>query len=270
MNPSRTVFVVRLRRLLSNTPFYRPLRHLYNRLFLLRARRTVTLKDISITFLTPTFKIIDDVEEFAEKHLLLELLDSMRVNDTVWDIGANIGLYTLFASHNLAPTGRVVAFEPEPSTRALLQRNVTLNKSRNVTVLGYALDDTNSTKTLFRSASPNPGTHSLVRRTDYKLSRKGKPVQAMRGDTLVHDLGMNPPNVVKIDVEGAEFNVLRGMGELLRAGSFRMLIVEVHPEVLPLFGTSASTVEQLIRSSQFSKITRVQRGAEYHLVCRRN
>lgn len=269
MNLSHTKIVRKLRHGLLHTPLYHPTRYLFNKLFLFRARRTATIGNLALTFWTPTFKLIDDIEQLQERDLLQEFLDALHSGDVVWDVGANIGLYALFAARCVGSQGKVVAFEPEPQTRTLLCRNSELNHLENVTVEAYALDKENAVKLLYRSATANPGTHSLVQRRDYKLRRKGITVQTVRGDDLIRDHSMAHPNVMKIDVEGSECDVLLGMAGILRSEKLRTLIVEVHPDVLPLFGSNPDDVERLVRLGHFTRIEHRERGGEYHLVCHR-
>lgn len=269
MNFSHSSIVIKLRNILFGTPFYHPTRFLYNKIALFNAKRTVQLGNLNVTFWTPTFKILEDLEIFAEKELLLSFLKSIRPGDIVWDVGANTGLYSLFPARIVNATGWVIAFEPEPKTRRLLERNIALNKINNITVLSYALDRETGMKTLYPSATPNPGSHSFVQRTDYKVKRKGIQVNAITGETLIRDKHVPAPNVLKIDVEGAEMNVLQGMASVLQLPTLRMLLVEVHPKVLPLFGARADSVENLIRTHRFSRINRIERGTEFHLLCQR-
>lgn len=263
------MIVTKLRNALTGTPLYHPARLLYNKIALYNAKRTVQLDNLNVTFWTPTFKIHEDLELLAEKELLRSFLGAIRPRDIVWDVGANIGLYSLFAARITDSTGRVIAFEPEPKTRKLLDRNIALNGIKGITVLPYALDKETGTKTLFPSATPNPGSHSFVQRTDYKVKQSGIQVNTFTGESLIREGLVPAPQILKIDVEGAEMNVLRGMDSVLKESPPRMLLVEVHPNVLPLFGGHPDQVENLLRSWSFSKISRIQRGTEFHFVCQR-
>lgn len=265
----RNPIITKLRGALSGTILYRPARFLYNTIGLFNAQRTVAVGSLRVAFWTPTFKIIDDLEHVAEKEILLSFLRAIHTGDTVWDIGANIGLYTLFAAKTTGEQGHVIAVEPEPKTRSLLLRNVALNHIRNVTVLDCALGKAETTKPLYPSATPNPGSHSFVQRTDYKVRTKGIPVAIYPGDKLVFEKNVDVPHVVKIDVEGAELDVLLGMSSLLHQNTVRMMLIEVHPNVLPLFKASANDVECVVQSFGFSKVTRLERGTEYHVLCYR-
>lgn len=266
MNLSHSRLINSLRSLLSNSAAYRPLRYLFNKIFLFRARRSVTFGDHQVLFWTPTFRIIDDLEELSEQVLLRSFLEAIRADDVVWDVGANFGLYSMFAAKCAAC--RVVAFEPERATHKLLRRNISINGLTNVTAMEYALDREEATKIIFPSATPNPGSHSLVQRTDYRVRNSGFRINAVRGDLLIAHGTTPTPNILKIDVEGAELNVLEGLRNTLTSGSVRFLLLEVHPLVLPHFGNSEDEVESLVRSVPFTSITRMDRGSEYHLICR--
>jgi FkbM family methyltransferase len=269
MNVSRLTAITKIRTALSGTFLYRPTRYLYNKLLLFNAKQDVELNGLSLNFQTPTFKIADDLERFAEKDLLQSFLRAIRPFNVVWDVGANMGLYSLFASRSAGNEGRVLAFEPEPASRSLLKRNIKNNNIDNIEVLGCALDKENTTRELYPSATPNTGSHSLVQRTDYRVNRRGIRVTTYTGDFLVQNRGLSPPDILKIDVEGAEMNVLGGMGDCLRRDTLRVVLIEVHPQVLPLFGHCAEDVEQTIRSYGFSNIARIERGTEFHLLCSR-
>lgn len=249
---------------------YTPLRNLYNLLFLSRAARRVSVGDVHATFFTPTHTIIEHVESLGgERAIIEEFLLDIREGDLFWDVGADFGLYTVLAAGKISSRGAVVAFEPEPRMRALCEKNLHVNRVSTVTVLAIALGDRDGLTELFRAANPNSGTSSLARRKDYRLKEKGIEVEMHRGDTIIGGRGLMPPTCMKIDVEGAEGRVVAGMGERLRDGGLRSLYCEVHPQLLPSFGDTASSLEQGLLASGFRIAKRIPRGREYHLVCRR-
>ena len=249
---------------------YAPLRALYNTLFLSRSTRSVSIGPLHATFSTPTHTIIEHVESLGGERLLVEqLLEELRDDDVFWDVGASFGLYAVLAAGKISAPGAVVAFEPEPRMRALLERNLQLNGIASVSVRATALGDRDGVTELFRAANPNSGSSSLARRRDYRLEKKGTPVEVRRGDTLSGAEGFHPPSCLKIDVEGSEGRVAAGMGNLLRDRRLRSLFCEVHPHLLPSFGDSAASFEQTLIASGFAITERIPRGSEYHLICRR-
>jgi len=123
---------------------------------------------------------------------------------TVFDIGANVGFYTLIASRLVGPRGRVVAFEPLPRNVDYLRRHVSMNAASNVTVIEAAVAERGGTGMLKEGSGPAEGA----------LSSCGDVMVRLVALDLLTDLPA--PDVMKIDVEGAEFEVLRGAAATLR------------------------------------------------------
>lgn len=250
----------------SRLGLYKPARFLYNLTSMSGATRTAEINGIICTFRTPTRTIAEHVETLTgEREILRHFLQQVRPDDVVWDVGAGFGLYTLFAG-NLMKQGMVYAFEPEPRTRALLERNLRLNRISRVEILRFALGDADSVVTMYQSDSPNVGTHALVQRTDFRLKARGITVDQRRGDSILQEGMALPPHMLKIDVEGAECRVLAGMSSMLSHPSLRSVYCEVHPRVLQIFGDSPSDVERLITNAGLAIIERHERGTEYHIV----
>jgi FkbM family methyltransferase len=128
---------------------------------------------------------------------------------TVYDVGANAGIYSLLASLRTGPTGNVYAFEPSQRNLRYLQRHVALNDARNCIVLETAVSNTNGT-CRFSVASCES---SMAR-----LSPDGDVlVPSITLDTCVYgEKALRPPDVIKIDVEGAEWQVLQGAHRVIR------------------------------------------------------
>jgi len=155
----------------------------------------------------------------------------VRPGDTVYDVGANLGLYTRFALHFGA--GLVVSFEPMSENVELLRRNVGHADVRaaDVRVMVMAVGDTDGSEML-QIDDVMSGTASLdrVRAGEASFGRKTygyepltERVRIARLDTLVFEERLPPPRVMKIDIEGAEILALRGGARVLR---------EYHPDLL--------------------------------------
>lgn len=174
---------------------------------------TLNIGDVNIEF------YLEQKEDFArasghgERDVLLDFIDELSANDTVWDIGANIGTYSI-AAELLDATAE--AFEPATGAQERLNRNASLN-GVSIDIHDYALADENG-KTIL-SHEDRSGTRQL---TD---SGAGDVVPVKRGD----DVDIIPPDIVKIDVEGAEIDVLRGMHDTLAKS--RVCYVEYHSNV---------------------------------------
>jgi FkbM family methyltransferase len=155
----------------------------------------------------------------------------LRPGDTVLDIGANAGYYSLLAARLVGAAGHVFAFEPLPRTRQLLQSNTRLNHFRNVTIREEALSDENGFATFFQAPDDHTGKSSLLPVTSYATTRR---VATARLDDL---LPAQSVTLVKIDVEGVECRVLDGMTKCL-SRCRPDLIVEVVEEYLRFSGES--------------------------------
>lgn len=165
-----------------------------------------------------------------------EFVMSLTDRDVFYDIGANIGFYTLLAARRGA---RVYAFEPHPKAAAVLRRNLARNNLR-ATVNQVALGDRDGSALL-----------DVRRIESARLAEVGEPVRLVRGDGL----DLPDPTAVKIDVDGTEVAVLTGM---------RGLLVRSRPRIaLELHGT-LDECEEVLRALGF-QWTVVDDGGMPHL-----
>lgn len=154
----------------------------------------------------------------------------VKKGDVVLDIGANIGYYTLMFARLVGPKGRVYAFEPEPENFRILRKNVAVNGYKNVVLVNKAVSDITG-KAELTVCSYNLGTHTLGK-ADYK--GKKISVGVVRVDDYVRDLKIHP-NFIKIDIEGAEFNALKGMAATIKTSKDLVLLSELNPRFLGMF-----------------------------------
>lgn len=151
----------------------------------------------------------------------------LKPGDTVIDVGANIGYFTLLGASLVGNSGRVLAVEPNPEVRAQLERNLSRNGMRNVQLFDCALSDAEEELTLFIGPPDNTGISSF--RTPRDSTR------SITVRTIPFDIGFPPAQtraaMVKVDVEGAELRVLRGMRHYLARNS-PDLIIELSPDYL--------------------------------------
>lgn len=143
--------------------------------------------------------------EVAVQQALAGLL---RPGITFWDVGAHIGFFSLFAARALGPTGWVHAFEPMEKNRARLAAGVEKNRFANVTLHDFALS-ARFERTMLR-AHASSLMWTLV---PERGGAEGVSVQCRTLDDCTNAFG--PPDVIKIDAEGAEVDVLRGGWHLL-------------------------------------------------------
>jgi FkbM family methyltransferase len=172
----------------------------------------------------------------------------MPVGGVVWDIGANIGFYSLIASR-LVGDGKVVAFEPLPANAEAIRRNLALNGVRNVELVGLALGDSEGTADLQIHAEQTWAKLDTSADTRFQQDVEAAGHVSVQVSTIDSQLrSLAPPDFVKIDIEGAEVAALRGACELLSKHRPK-LICELHgtnvavSDLLEAHGYSLQTIE---------------------------
>jgi FkbM family methyltransferase len=144
---------------------------------------------------------------------------------TVWDVGANVGFFSLVCGRLVAPAGRVVAFEPVGASAAAIRRNAELNGLGGVIEAREAAVWSESGRGELLVVADRSWSH-LAATGHHAQTRAEVAVELVAADDLVA-AGEPPPDVVKVDVEGAEIQVLDGMERVLREHG-PVLVIELH------------------------------------------
>lgn len=143
----------------------------------------------------------------------------------VYDIGANVGYLSMIAARLTGPTGKVICFEPLPANAKRLEHNAALNEFGQVLVRNEAMGRTVGSATFLVSDTPTWGKLASVGALSSEVGRIEVPVQTV--DAAVFDQNLPRPDLIKIDVEGAEVDVLAGAARTLR--EIRpLLLIELH------------------------------------------
>lgn len=189
----------------------------------------------SAQFFTPTNLTLFRAETLYSKEPdTIKWIDAFAPNSTLWDIGANIGTYAVYALARHADV-RVVAVEPSPLNLELLVRNVALNRfsGNRFTLIPLALTE-KSGESVFSLSSTELGGALNAFGVDY--GHDGKPMTSALSystigvslDALVTHFGVAPPTYLKIDVDGIEHIVLRGGKDLLRRPELKSVLIELN------------------------------------------
>lgn len=241
------------------------LHDLYWRVFLAFSRaQTATVGNATATFRVHSRAEYWRTQDFiGERFILADFLDELSTGDVFYDVGANIGLYSCFAASQLS-SGRIVAFEPHPQTADRLRTNLSLNGDQ-FKVYQYALSDREGTMNLAPpEGSDRPGTFSLYGGVDGAV-----PVEVVRGDDLRKRASLPVPTILKIDVEGAELDVIEGLSGTLSQKACRLVYVEVHPPVLKARNSSQGAVTERLREFGFSVSVMQTRNSQIFLKAER-
>ena len=192
--------------------------------------------------------------------------------DTVVDIGAHMGRYTIPCSKSAGMSGKVVAIEAHPYNFRILQHNLRLNKLKNVSALNCAVYSNRARLKLYLPDEDLGYTmhHSLM--TNYlaskysnEIEQKYIEVEADTLDNLLKARGINEVNWIKIDVEGAELEVLKGAREILSTNTRISILVEIHGK-----DTYGPTME-LLKTNNFNiEFEKTYDNGEKHVLARKS
>jgi FkbM family methyltransferase len=165
---------------------------------------------------------------------------SVAPGDRVVDVGAHIGLNTLYMAARVGSSGHVTAIEPAPDNLAVLRRNVAANHLQNVSLEAAAAGRAHERRDFFLRGSVS-AVNSLFPESFYAEVSEVARIRVAPLDDLVDAA----PRLVKIDVEGAELDVMAGMTRILRAPGIR-LIVEWHPVLQESAGYAADALPRAL------------------------
>ncbi|MDQ3915629.1 MAG: FkbM family methyltransferase [Actinomycetota bacterium] len=232
--------IERARRLAAKAPVLKATRPLFDRAVQYAARkRGVTLAAPAGDSFRFDASLFRNSYENHEPEVYAWVMGRLEPGSTFFDIGAWIGLFTLGAARRVGPQGRVVAFEPSAGNAGLLRRHVELNELEDRTVVVEALvGDATGNAPFF--AAPGPDMeNSIVARPG--ATREELPMTTV--DAVVAETG-DVPDVLKIDVEGAEYRVLLG-AKATMAEHRPVIVCAIHTELLRALGDSPEQVASL-------------------------
>ena len=208
--------------------------------------------------------LVSDKQEFSrvsylqhDKHIIKCLIDNIRLGDCVWDIGASIGLYSVLLGKALGNKGKVFSFEPENKSFKRLVQNIQENKIENVNPYNIALGNKNDKVKLKIEKHFTSGAHTCVGLSggqDNNIDNY-EEIEIYNGDSFRVLNKIEIPSIIKIDVEGAEEDVLVGLSETLDDVRCRLIVSEIHFSVLESTGRkdTPANIQRLLLAKGFRK-----------------
>lgn len=189
------------------------------------------------------------------------------------DVGAHIGTFTLLGAARVGPSGKVIAFEPNPETLVKLRSNIEASNAASiVTVEPIACTDKDQQLTLYADRGSNTGASSLSEKNAEAFDVAPKPY-SVRGrpiDDVVNELGLTRVDAIKIDVEGAEVGVLRGAIKTLEKFHPKV-VIEIDERQLAAFDTKPSDVTGLLTQAGYQESRRIDdTDWEFYCLCPEN
>lgn len=201
-------------------------RKVYNPVVLLLSPdpRPTSIAGVSAEYRVESYVELWQVRDFmGESEFVKSIIDEIDSEDVIWDVGANAGLFSvLFAKC----TENVHAFEPESANSERLQENAYLNEVwENIVIHNIALSDESGTTSMVISETDKPirpsarlGSSTINQNSNGQVEQ----VEIKKGD----DIDVDSPDILKIDVEGHELEVLKGLKQ--RLPDCRLVFIEVH------------------------------------------
>ncbi|MFK8022139.1 MAG: FkbM family methyltransferase [Pseudomonadales bacterium] len=179
------------------------------------------------------------VWEPFESHLILERLQR---GATFVDVGANIGYFSVLAAQQVGAAGQVFAFEPDPANVALLRQSIALNELRNCDVIEAGLSSTDQKAQLFLSEN-NFGDHQIYAHGN---ARQSVDIELLNGTSYLRPR-LSRLDFLKVDVQGAEIEVMAGlMPLLLELNAYPDVLIELTPYSLVQAGGSGRQLIELL------------------------
>jgi FkbM family methyltransferase len=211
-----------------------------------------------------------ETDAFKEQHILERLILTLRPGDVVYDVGANVGLYAVLLGKVVGERGHVIAFEPVRKHYCRLQENLALNGSTQVRSFQKALGDHAGEVKIWVGEVRGDRTGAGAVGCDDHGDDDSQVADAVEGDRFREAAKLPLPALVKIDVEGAEYAVLRGLQETLAQPACKLVMCEIHPQFLP-GEVSPEGVLDLLRSLGFTQVELYpcEGRVEFHAICRK-
>ena len=182
-----------------------------------------------------------------EPNEFLWLSRVLKPGSTFVDVGANLGIYTLFAAHRVSASGRVISIEPSTREMEALRGNVELNSIKNVSLVNVAVSDHDGGVELLIASARHAG-HNTVGAFGYDTQlEKREKVRVARLDDILESASVKRVDVIKMDIEGAELAALRGATATLER-SRPTLVLELSDRALIPQQASSAEVLAFLKS----------------------
>ena len=179
--------------------------------------------------------------ERYEAALVARLLDP---GEAFWDVGANVGYFSMVAAAAVGETGEVLAIEPGTAALERLTENVSLNPYKNIRIFNLAVADAEGEATLYRADGIADSSASLFAAAAGAAG--GEVCRTVALDGWLKQEGLRSPDFLKLDVEGAELAALQGAAGILTA-SRPLLLVEMEEKNLAAAGASKAAIQAFLQ-----------------------
>jgi FkbM family methyltransferase len=252
-------------------PSYHLIKFLYKSMKFFRLGNPRLMKVYAKEYDYKYYCTVEEFDPYREEDIIK--LFRPKQGDIVVDIGAHFGKYTIIASKMVGSKGKVIAIEAHPINYDILKRSIVINKLRNVIALNYAVHSKETMVKLYEPGQEEGFTiynTIMSERTEFIENQKYIEVKANTLDSLLPQNGINQVNWIKIDVEGAEYEVLKGAINILSSSKDISLLIEVHN----LGATNKNLYDaiiHLLESKNYKLLfEKTYGGGEKHIIVKRS
>ena len=144
------------------------------------------------------------------------------------DVGANEGYFSVLGASLVGECGRVVAVEPQIRLKPVIENNFKLNGVRNATLYGVAVSNIEGIADIYLSPDMNTGSSGLISPNRYRVAKQ--QVRTVTLAQLLASAAIDKVDLMKMDIEGFEYEAVLGSKELFRDGRINAFALELHPE----------------------------------------
>jgi FkbM family methyltransferase len=182
-----------------------------------------------------------------------EVIEAFISNGGIYvDVGANEGFYALLAANRAGPDGRVVMVEPQARLEWVIEENFGLNYLDNWTICRVAIGDKSDEVTLYLSPDLNTGSTSLIPRTRYTLPTE--KVRMITLQMLLDEERLPHVDLLKLDIEGYEYEAILGSPEVFKTGRIKQLSLELHHEQLRERGHDPDAITGFLQACGYREL----------------
>jgi FkbM family methyltransferase len=212
---------------------------------------------------------IDPISDFGlkiaknegyEKEMTDQISSILKPGDTFIDLGGNEGYFSIIASGIVGQTGKVITIEPQQRLWEIIINNSILNSCYNIQLLPYGISSTSGEATMTLFPNLNTGASSLSPNFNFYISlisirKKFYKRQKIYTKTLDVLSAIFPKRIklIKIDIEGFEYEALKGSENLLKQHVFEYLLIEIHRKSLESLGQKESDVMDFLSKFGYQK-----------------
>jgi FkbM family methyltransferase len=191
------------------------------------------------------------LEEGRYENELTAVFESTLHEGAVFvDVGANEGYFSIVASKLVGSQGRVIAVEPQSRLQTVLKENISLNAARNVSVNQIAVSNIVGSVDLYLAPDTITGSTSLSKTRKYPVPRETVPMTTL--EKLLETTGIETVDLMKMDIEGFEYEAILGSPEVFRSKRIRTLTLELHTWLLTDRGLNPREITDFLQGAGYT------------------